>query len=174
MNFTHETIGFEPPKFPPSLANLEQFFAKIQTPQDLSIPLTKICDAMRASSLGKINIHHSFERDCELPLQSIVVVSQICMKILRNAVKYGCNSNGEGNIRVTCGKSLTGTIIIEISDSGSGLSEKIRISQNLDRGPDLIETLIRKAKGSIEYLSTSKGLTVRLEFPDALTATDGG
>ncbi len=174
MNFTHETIGFEPPKFPPDLVNLNRLFTNMQTPQDLSIPLTKICDAMRASSLDEINIHHSFERDCKLPLHSIVLVSQICTKILRNAVKYGCNSKDEGNIRVTCGKSLSGTIIIEVSDCGFGLSDKMRANQHVDRGPDLIETLIRKAKGSIEYLSTSQGLTVRLEFPDALTATDGG
>ncbi len=174
MNFRHETIELEPPKFPLGRANAASLFADIQISRDLSIPLAKICDAMRASCLGEINIHHSFERDCKLPLQSIVLVSQICTKILRNAVKYGCNSNGEGNIRVTCGKSLTGTIIIEVSDSGSGFSEKIRTNQRVNRDPDLIQALIHKANGSIEYRSTSKGLTVRLEFPDALTATDGG
>ncbi len=174
MKFRHETIGFDPPKFPPGLANLERLRTNIQTPQDLSIPLIKICDAMRESCLGKINIHHSFERGCKLPLHSIVLVSQVCTKILRNAVKYKCNSKGEGNIRVTCGKSLTGTIFIEFRESGSGFSDKIRTNQRVNCDPDLIEALIHKANGSIEYRSTSSGLSVRLEFPDSLNATDGG
>ncbi len=135
---------------------------------NLSASLSKMCDAMNTSVASEYKIVQTFEKDCDVALQSILPVTQICAEIITNALKHGCHSDGPVDIRVACHKSSAGTIIVEISDSGPGLSDKSAETRKDGLGIRLIDTLIQQVDGRIEYLSTSQGLTVRLALPAAL------
>ncbi len=134
---------------------------------DLSVPLSSICKAMQAGVADEINIVIQLEKDCEIALQSILPVTQIFTELVTNAIKHGCDSEGQGAIKVSCCKSSSETVVVEVSDSGSGLSDPSPAPNGDGLGLRLIDTVILQVDGSIEYLSTSQGLTVRLELPAA-------
>ncbi len=138
---------------------------------DLRVPLATICRAMQAGVAGETKILMTLEKDCAVALKSILPVTQICAEIMTNALKHGCNSEGKSTIRVSCRKSLTGTVIVEVSDAGPGLSDTSQAAKGEGLGVRLIDSLIRQVDGSVIYRSTSQGLTVQLELPAALTKT---
>lgn len=138
---------------------------------DLRVPLSSICKAMQAGVADEINIVIQLEQDCEIALQSILPVTQIFTELVTNAIKYGCDSEGQGTIKVSCGRSSSETVVVEVSDSGSGLSDTSLAPNGDGLGLRLIDALIRQVDGSIEYLLTSQGLTVRVELPAALQTT---
>lgn len=134
---------------------------------NLSASLSRMCDAMNISVASEIKIAQTLEKDCEVASQSILPVTQICAEIITNALKHRCNSEGPGDIRVACRKSSAGAVIVEISDSGPGLSDKSAETRKDGLGTRLIDALIQQVDGRIEYLSTSQGLTVRVTLPAA-------
>ncbi len=132
---------------------------------NLSASLSTMCDAMNSSVASEIKIIQTLGKDCEIALQSILPVTQICAEIITNALKHGCKFDGQGDIRVACRKSSAGAVIVEISDSGPGLSDKSVETRKDGLGIRLIDALIQQVDGRIEYLSTSQGLTVRVTLP---------
>ena len=153
-----------------AISDLHRILADQGNPDtlDLSVPLSSICKAMQAGLADEINIVIQFEKDCEVALQSILPITQIFAELVTNAIKHGCDSEGQGTIKVSCCKSSSGTVIVEVSDSGSGLPDTSLAPKQGGLGLRLIDALIQQVDGSIEYLSTSQGLTVRVELPAAL------
>jgi len=156
-----------------AISDLHRILADQGNPDtlDLSIPLSSICKAMQAGVADEINIVMQLEKDCEIALQSILPVTQIFTEVVTNVIKHGCDSEGHGAIKVSCCKSSSETVVVEVSDSGSGLSDTSLATNGDGLGLRLIDTIIRQVDGSIEYLSTSQGLTVRVELPAALQTT---
>ncbi len=138
---------------------------------DLSVPLSSICKAMQAGVADEINIVMHLEKDCALALEAILPATQIFTELVTNAIKHGCDSEGQGDIKVSCCKSSSETVVVEVSDSGSGLSDPSPTPDGDGLGLRLIDALIRQVEGSIQYLSTAQGLTVRVELPAALQPT---
>ncbi len=138
---------------------------------DLSVPLSTICRAMQASVAGEARILVTLEKNCDVALKSILPVTQICAEIITNALKHGSSPDGKNSIRVSCRKSLQGTVLVEISDTGPGLSAMAQAAKGEGLGVRLIDQLIRQVEGVIKHQSTSQGLTVQLELPAALTST---
>jgi two-component sensor histidine kinase len=138
---------------------------------NLSASLSRMCDAINTSIASEIKIAQTFEKGCEIAPRSILPVTQICAEIITNALKHACNSDGPGDIRVACRKSSAGAVIVEISDSGPGLSDRSVDTEKDGLGIRLIDALIQQVDGRIEYLSTSQGLTVRVTLPAALETT---
>lgn len=137
---------------------------------DLSVPLARICDAMQAGVAGEADIVRSLGKNCDIALQSILPVTQICAEIITNAVKYGCSSKSLGNVRVSCHKSSATTVVVEVSDTGPGLPDTSSETRKEGLGLRLIDGLILQAGGQIEYISTPRGLTVRVELPSPRAA----
>lgn len=137
---------------------------------NLSTSLSRMCDAMNTGVASEIKIVQTLEKDCEVASQSILPVTQICAEVITNALKHGCNSDGSATIRVACRKNSAGVVIVEISDSGPGLSDRSGGTEKDGLGIRLIDALIEQVDGRIDYLSTSQGLTVRLALPAALEA----
>ncbi len=135
---------------------------------DLSVPLSRICRAMQTGVAGEAEILMTLEKNCDVAVKSIFPVTQICAEIITNALKHACNSDRKSRIRVSCRKSLIGTVFVEVSDSGPGLSDTSQAAKGEGLGVRLIESLIRQVDGSINYHSTSQGLKVQLELPAAL------
>ncbi len=140
---------------------------------DLSVPLSSICRTMQASVAGEARIIVTLEKDCDVALKSILPITQVCAEIITNALKHGSDLNGKSTIRVSCRKSLKGTVLIEISDTGPGLCVMAQAAKGEGLGVRLINTLIRQVEGTITYQSTSQGLTVQLELPAAITSIAG-
>lgn len=153
-----------------AISDLHRILSAQGTPNamDLSVPLSRICAAMQTGVAGEVNIVGSFENGCELAPRAILPVTQICAEVITNAIKHGCNSDGQGNIRVSCGKTSAGTILVEISDNGQGQTcNRHAIGAN-GLGLRLIDALVQQVDGRMEYLSSAQGLTVRLRLPAAL------
>lgn len=140
---------------------------------NLSASLSKMCDAMNSSVASDIEIIQTIEKDCDVALQSILPVTQICAEVITNALKHGCNSDTLSDIRVACRKNSAGAVIVEISDSGPGLSDRSIGLRKGGLGIRLIDVLIQQVEGRIEYLSTLQGLTVRVTLPAALETAGG-
>jgi len=135
---------------------------------NLSASLSRMCDAMNTGVASEIEIVQTLEKDCEVASQSILPVTQICAEVITNALKHGCNSDGPATIRVACRKNTAGAVIVEISDSGPGLSDRSVDTEKDGLGIRLIDALIQQVDGRIDYVSTSQGLTVRLALPAAV------
>ncbi len=134
---------------------------------NLSYSLSRMCDAMNASVASETKIVQTLEKGCEVASRSVLPVTQVCAEIITNALKHGRNSDGPGNIRVACRKSSGGTVIVEISDNGPGLSDRSAETRKDGLGNCLVDALIEQVDGRIDYLSTSQGLTVRVTLPAA-------
>jgi two-component sensor histidine kinase len=140
----------------------------------LSDSLSRMCAAMNASVASEADIAQTCEEACEIASQSILPATQICAEIITNALKHGRNANGLAIIRVACRKSSAGTVVVEISDNGPGLSDRSKKTGEGGLGNRLIEALVRQVDGRIDYLSTSRGLTVRFALPAAHPMTCNG
>ncbi len=156
-----------------AISDLHRILANQEDPDtlDLSVPLRGICKAMQAGVAGELKIVMALDKNCEIELTSILPVTQICSEIITNALKHGSNSEGKGAIHVFCCKSPSGTVLVEISDNGPGLADKSDPSGKDGLGLRLINALISQVNGSVNYFSTSHGLTVHMELPSAAHST---
>ncbi len=156
-----------------AISDLHRILSELDNPDtlDLSVPLCGICKAMQAGVAGELDIVMTLDKNCYIALKSILPVTQIFSEIITNAIKHGCNSEGQGTIRVLCYKSTSGTVLVKISDNGPGLADKSNPPGEEGLGLRLINALIRQVGGSVNYSSTSHGLTVRMELPAAAQST---
>jgi two-component sensor histidine kinase len=132
---------------------------------DLGAVLSRVCRGLKSAVSGDVVIIELFGTGCQLPLCDILPVAQICTEVITNAIKYGHKPGAGSVIRVSCGQTAAGDILIQVSDNGPGLCEKPPEPVSGGVGFRMIEALVSQINGRIEHHSTAQGLTVRLALP---------
>lgn len=132
---------------------------------DLGHHMGAICCALRSGISRDVITLESFASDCTVPLHRLLPTTQIVTEVITNAIKYGDPLGQPGMIKVACGKHADGTVSIEIQDNGPGLSSPLAEIETRGFGSRLVQTLVEQIEGTIEYISTDHGLTVRLSLP---------
>jgi two-component sensor histidine kinase len=134
---------------------------------DLGHHLGMICSALGSGVSGNVVIAGSFGSDCTVALHRLLPAAQIVTEVLTNAIKHGRRAGQPGRIEVACGKDADGTVFVEISDDGPGLLARETGEEKCGLGYRLVQALVDQIDGTVEYLSTNQGLTVRLSLPRA-------
>lgn len=136
-----------------------------QSSADLGHHLGMICSALGSGVSGDVVIVESLASDCRVAPYRLLPAAQIVTEVITNAIKYGRRPGRTGRIEVSCSKDASGTVLVEIHDSGPGLSANRSGPATLGVGSRLVKALVGQIDGTIEYRSTKQGLTVSLSLP---------
>lgn len=149
-----------------------------QSSADLGHHLGMICAALGSGVSGDVVIVESLASDCRVDPHRLLPAAQIVTEVITNAIKYGRRPGRCGRIEISCRNDASGNVLIEVHDNGPGLPAKRTGTATRGVGSRVVQALIGQINGTIEYLSTKHGLTVRLSLPrvgtdDAAIATKG-
>ncbi len=136
-----------------------------QSSADLSQHLGMICSALGSGVSGDVVIVESLASDCRVAPHRLLPTAQIVTEVITNAIKYGRRPGRPGRIEVSCSKDAGGSVLVEIHDNRPGLSANRSGTAKRGVGSRLVQALVIQIDGTIEYLSTKEGLTVRLSLP---------
>lgn len=147
------------------LAKLEAGRMEVN-PEEFSIGeiVSELCDLVRYLALDKnIALIAEFDEDLPVVYQDRVKVRQILTNLLSNAIKFTPEG---GRIRVTAIQEENDTLLLQVRDTGVGISEKDReiIFEKFRQGPAAIggDQLTREVTGTGLGLSIVKELCILL------------
>ncbi len=111
------------------------------------------------------NISVIFEiANAELSIDSAIPLGLVINEIVTNSFKHAFSPGKKGQIAVSLKKEKDGSIILIISDNGTGLSEGFNLHENSSLGMTTIFSIIEKQmQGSIDIISKN-GLTYIITF----------
>ena len=135
------------------------------SPDDLGQRLKQVCRLLASGVTGEVVIAGSFDSDCTLAPHRILPTVQLVTEVITNALKHGCRPGTRGRIEVSCRRNADRGVAVEVRDNGPGLPAGQSDGTRRGFGSDLVKTLTGQIDGTIEYLSTDTGLTVRLWIP---------
>lgn len=140
-----------------------------QSSADLGQHLGMICSALGSGVSGDVVIVKLLASDCRVAPHRLLPTAQIVTEVVTNAIKYGRRPGRSGRIEVCCSRDADGNVLVEINDNGPGLLASETGKENCGLGYRLVQALVDQIDGTVEYLSTNQGLTVRLFLPRAGT-----
>ncbi len=99
----------------------------------------------------------------KLSLDKAIYCGQLINEIVTNAIKHAFPHTKKGHISISLIHENE-TIVLEISDNGLGISQKILNGEQSSLGLKLINTLTKQLQGEIE-VDGENGTTYRVHFP---------
>jgi len=99
----------------------------------------------------------------KLSLDKAIYCGQLINEIVTNAIKHAFPHTKKGHISISLIHENE-TIVLEISDNGLGISQKILNREQSSLGLKLINTLTKQLQGEIE-VDGENGTTYRVHFP---------
>ena len=130
---------------------------------DLGRFLAKLCSSLMetVSFAGDTTITHKDSGGCMVRPDQATPVALIVSELVTNALKYAHPSGIAGRIRVSC-RSISGGLVVEVTDDGVGLSEDFNPLTDGGLGFRVVRGLARQLGADLVYESRGVGLTVRL------------
>jgi len=104
---------------------------------------------------------------CAIPAHQALPIGFIIGELVTNAMKYSHPAGVRGQIELGCHPRPEGAILIQIADDGVGLPEDFDPRHDGGLGLRMVRMLSDQLGASLNFESTSIGLTVRLLIPPA-------
>lgn len=101
-------------------------------------------------------------RGVTMSIDNAVPCGLLVNEILTNSLKHGFPENLKGEIFVDL-KIINDEYILEIGDTGIGLSEKVDFKEEKTLGVQLIQMLVEQLDASME-IDRSKGTMYKIKF----------
>jgi signal transduction histidine kinase len=150
-------------------------------PFDLSAAVRDVCSLFRAAAEERQIEFRTDVADEVSIVGDRELVAQALSNLLDNAVKY---TPAAGAINVVLTAAGTGTVVVEVRDSGPGIPAEERESvlerfRRLDQarsqpgsglGLALVKAVVEQHRGHLSLLDNSPGLRVRIELPSNAAA----
>jgi two-component sensor histidine kinase len=134
--------------------------------EDLGERLRDLCTPMAPLLIGRMNLVEDLAPRVRVDCAQILPLTQIVAEAVTNAVKHAARPDRMGTITVRCRQDVTGSIMIEVSDDGPGLSAAPD-SPGDRLGFRLLRALAKSLGAHLTFDSTDKGLCVRVVLPRA-------
>ncbi len=112
---------------------------------------------------GRIDVSVDVD-DLSLPLDQALTCGLIVNELVTNAFKHAFASDAAGSIRIGCRSGASDAIVLEVTDSGRGLSAVPASDVRTSLGFSLVEALVEQLKGRMHFESRG-GASFRVEFP---------
>ena len=134
---------------------------------DLSAYLVESCAAMTTSLAlsDRVGISYHLGEKCMVSPETAQTITLITYEILMNAVKHAHPTHLPTQIGIGCGRTVHGSVFIEVCDDGVGLPETFDEKRDGGVGFRLIRGLSRQIGATLKIESSSLGLVFRLTFP---------
>lgn len=133
---------------------------------DMSAYIRRLVDSfyssyehMMSSVFIEINAEEIF-----LDMDSAIPVGLILTELMTNALKHAFPNEQIGNITLTMKPDSPGYILLQVSDNGVGLPERLNIKDIQSLGLQLVSILSRQLRGTIEFIH-EKGTSIKIIFP---------
>lgn len=106
--------------------------------------------------------------DIKLGIDTAIPLGLLINETLTNALKYGIESDDEGEINIKLQKDTTieHCYVLEIGDNGIGFPETINYKNTKSLGLKLIHNLTRQLKGTIVRDPSKKGTNYIIKFQE--------
>ncbi|HDZ05526.1 hypothetical protein LCGC14_0067690 [marine sediment metagenome] len=106
--------------------------------------------------------------DIKLGIDTAIPLGLLINETLTNALKYGIESDDEGEINIKLQKdtSIANCYVLEIGDNGIGFPETINYKNTKSLGLKLIHNLTRQLKGTIVRDPSKKGTNYIIKFQE--------
>ncbi len=88
--------------------------------------------------------------DLHLGIDTAIPCGLIINELVSNAYKHGFPQGGPGQVGLDIARLADGRIRLEVSDTGRGIAAHINLQQTKSLGMQLVHTLVRQLRGTIE------------------------
>lgn len=133
--------------------------------QDISVAIVAALSGDRV-----IRLQCACDPHCFVPPECALSLGFIVVELVTNAVRYAHPTGVAGEIRVGCAQGPKGTITVEVSDDGVGLSEGMDPTRADSLGLWLVRSLSAQLGGRVGFEHDALGLSCVLQMPGDLRA----
>ena len=103
-------------------------------------------------------------QDIQLGLNTAIPLAQLVNEILSNVFKHAFPGGKTGSVLIVLsGDKSTGINVLEIKDTGTGLTENVSYPDGGNLGFQLIEALVKQIGGKIKF-SGEGGVSIKITF----------
>ena len=102
----------------------------------------------------------------DVPIDVAIPCGLIVNELITNAFKHAFPGGRRGAVRISAHPGAPGATVLVVADDGVGLPEALQVARSGRLGLELVSTLTRQLRGSLE-LGGGPGATVTITLPAA-------
>jgi two-component sensor histidine kinase len=123
---------------------------------------TRILSASGISP-GKVGFQFELE-EVSLPVAQAIPCGLILNELVANSLKHAFPNSARGTIRVELGLRRNNSVLLSVSDNGTGISPVLDLQNPTSLGMQLVLTLVEQLEGRLEIIRLP-GSTFGVTFP---------
>jgi two-component sensor histidine kinase len=133
---------------------------------DLTAYLREIADVAMCSlpNIERTEILFNFEAQAFVSAKQAAAIGLLAGEALINSLQHAHPPEAHGTIWIACKRGGEDTILVEISDDGSGLPDDFDFTRHSASGIRLMRGLADQLNARLEFVNGNPGHTVRLEL----------
>jgi two-component sensor histidine kinase len=138
-------------------------------PVDLADYLRSVCPPVFEGTQSPVLVE-DFESGCLVNADQVQPIGQIVIEAVTNAIKHSRRRAERGSILVSCRAMRSGSVVLEVVDSGQGNAEPFASTSGAGLGFRIMRALASQLGALVDFRSTPLGGCFRLALPRAAGA----